>query len=149
MQNLIPINKKLRYRARRLALQAMYQWYFTADAVDKIVASLEEGGRDNRGKFDNEYFLDLLTGIIEHIQDIDNNMQPILDRPAQELNPVELAILRVAVYELCYRPDVPYRVVIDQALELAKEFGSQEGHKYVNAVLDKLARKVRALELPA
>jgi len=96
---------------------------------------------------DLAYFQSLVKGTLNNIHEIDADITPTLDRDIKDLNPVELAILRISTYELAHQPDVPYRVVINEALELAKSFGAEQGHKYVNAVLDKLAIQLRPSEI--
>lgn len=133
-----------RRKARSLALQAIYQWQFTSDPVSAIEAHFIP--EINPKKTDQEYFRDLLRGVIANATAIDEKVSPFLDRKISELNPVELAVLRLAIYELLYRLDVPYKVVINEALELTKIYGSVEGHKYVNGVLDKAAQQFRKAE---
>ena len=135
----------MRRRARRLALQAVYQWQLTANSIDGIIEQFHEN--INPKKIDVEYFTNLINGVILHINNIDNELAPCLDRAIAEVNPVELAILRIAVYELIYQLNVPYKVIINEALELAKIFGAVAGFKYVNGVLDKAARNIRKNEI--
>jgi transcription antitermination protein NusB len=132
---------KQRKAARRAAVQAIYRWQVTASAVGDIVAEFQQDSEINLG--DELYFQQLITGAIEKNTKIDAAIRPRLDRSLASLNPVELAVLRMAVYELMHCIDVPYKVVINEALDIAKEFGSQDGHKYINAVLDKLAPELR------
>jgi N utilization substance protein B len=135
--------------ARRLALQALYQWQLTALPVHEIEAQFVANTHTTFDKVDMPYFLELLRSIPPQIEILDAQMQPILDRPLQDLNVVELTILRIGSYELAHRLEIPYRVVIDEALRLAKTFGTVEGFKYVNAILDKLAKKLRKIEIEA
>lgn len=130
-----------RRKARRLALQAVYQWQFTKNSIDEIDAQFREDCNPN--KVDIPYFSELLSGVINNITNIDDQMRPFLDRDIKDINPVELAILRIAIYELVYRSDIPYKVIINEALESAKAFGAEEGFKYINGVLDKVAKKAR------
>lgn len=134
-----------RRKARSLALQAIYQWQLTADSSSEI--KLQFLDKLNSKKIDAEYFNYLLDGVIKNIAAIGAEISPFLDRKIDELDMVELAILRLATYELMERLDVPYKVVINEALELAKDFGSIEGYKYVNGILDKAARKLRLQEV--
>lgn len=134
-----------RTRTRRVAVQALYQWQLTGLSVADIQRQFEED-RDLSG-VDVAYFLELLQETTARIDELDDHLTPVLDRPLEAVDPVERAILRVGTYELCHRPDVPYRVVINEAIGLAKTFGAEDGHKYVNSVLDRIARKVRAPEL--
>jgi N utilization substance protein B len=127
--------------ARRLALQAIYQWQLSGDStVDIENQFIDSQSFDN---VDAPYFLDLLHQIPKCVELLDQQMSTILDRRITELNPIELAILRIGVYEIVYCPSVPYKVIIDEALRLAKTFGAAEGFKYVNAVLDKIAKNLR------
>lgn len=141
MKNLI----KLRHKARCLALQGLYQTQFTEhDAATIIEHSLENLDLD---KIDFPYFQELVSGVIQQREKIDDTIQPFLDRKISDLNPVELAVLRLSTYELLHRLDVPYRVVINEAVEIAKKYGSVQGYKYVNGVLDKLAPLLRKSEI--
>ena len=97
-------------------------------------------------KVDILYFRDVLRGVHREQAELDKLIEPFLDRPLQEVDPVELAICRVGAYELRHRLDVPYKVVINEGIELAKKFGGTEGHKFVNSVLDKLGRRLRLAE---
>ena len=130
------MNRNARHKARRFALQAVYQWQVTGAVFTEIEQEFFEFNDIN--KFDVDYFRDLLRGVIEGQLRIEMQMKPALDRPITDLNPVECAVLRIAIYELLYRPDVPYKVSINEALELTKTFGSTDGFKYVNGVLDKI-----------
>lgn len=130
----------MRHRARKLAVQAIYQWQLAATPWSELEKSFFTAV--NIKKIDLEYLRFLLFNVINHVNDIDAMIIPILDRSLDDLNPVELAILRLAVCELLYQKDVPYKVVINEALELEKVFGSTDGFKYVNAILDKIRTKV-------
>jgi N utilization substance protein B len=134
-----------RHKARSLVLQAIFQWQFAANSVSDIHAQYL--AELNPKKVDAKYFKDLLYGTVKNVEAIDEVMTPFLDRKIKELNQVERAVLRLAIYELMYRPDVPYKVIINEALELAKKFGSIEGYKYVNGVLDKIAHSSQIMEL--
>ena len=130
-----------RHNARRYALQGLYQWYFgQIKPVELIDQFLEENDLTD---VDLIYFKDLVMGTIQHVALIDKLMISHLDRKMSALNPVELSALRLAIYELLHRKDVPYKVVINEALELVKEFGAEEGHRYVNAILDVLVPELR------
>lgn len=130
-----------RHKARRYALQALYQWVFGQTQEGALIKQfLEETDVLDSDLF---YFKDLVTGTIQYVTIIDELIATHLDRDITVLNPVELVVLRLSTYELLYRKDVPYKVVIDEALELVKEFGAQEGYKYVNAVLDVLSNQIR------
>lgn len=134
-----------RRNAREYALQAMYQWQMTDTPLHEL--ELQFLTREIRKKTDVPYFKELMHAIPKECDALDQVMKPFLSRPINEIDPVELAILRVATYELEKRPDIPYRVVINEALELTKRFGSIEGFKFVNGVLDQVARLSRQLEV--
>lgn len=133
-----------RRKARRLALQALYQWQIADTRVAEIELQFRED--NDLTKVDAAYFSELLHGVPSALSEIDAVLAPVLDRPLAEVDPIERALLRLATYEFLRRPDVPYRVVINEALELAKTFGAEEGFKYVNGVLDKVARTTRSAE---
>lgn len=134
-----------RSRARHYAVQALYQWQLAGQDVGDIVAQFLTG--PEAAKFDTDYFRDLLRGVTTHAAELDGHLSPHVDRPIGQIDPVERAILRLGAYELRHRVEVPYRVVINEAIELAKTFGAEQGHKYVNAVLDRLAPLLRAAEM--
>lgn len=131
--------------ARSLAMQALYQWHMAGQSLNEIEAQFRVDN-DFAG-VDGAYFHELLTGVARNKTEVDGHIVPHLDRPLEELDPVELAILRLSTYELSYRVDVPYRVVINEGIELAKTYGATDGHKFVNGVLDKLAPALRAAEV--
>ena len=126
-----------RRKARRFALQALYQWQVSGSGLGDIEAEFRTD--NDMSKVDDEYFHDILHGVPKEKSVLDEKIQPFLDRRIDELTPVELAILRLGAFEMCHRIDVPYKVVINEAIELAKTFGATDGHKYDNGVLDKLA----------
>lgn len=130
-----------------MAVQAIYQWQIAGQPVPDIVAQFltEHAGR----KVDTDYFRGLVEGVTANSQRIDEGLGEFLDRAIERVDPVERAILRVAGFELLEHPEVPYRVVINEAVELAKVFGAEQGHRYVNGVLDKAARRLRPLEMAA
>src|SRR5690606_6150928 len=131
--------------ARSLAMQALYQWHMAGQSLNEIEAQFRVDN-DFAG-VDGAYFHELLTGVARNKTEVDGHIEPHLDRPLEELDPVELAILRLSTYELSYRVDVPYRVVINEGIELAKTYGATDGHKFVNGVLDKLAPTLRTAEV--
>jgi transcription antitermination protein NusB len=136
-----------RRQARRYAVQAIYSWQINQIAPQQIeLHMLEE--QDFKG-CDTAYFQQLLRGVVEHRDALDDLLKPTIHLKLEEIDPVELAILRMAAYEMKERLDVPYKVVINEALEQAKTFGATDGHKFVNGVLDKLARVLRATEVAA
>lgn len=133
-----------RHNARRYAVQALYQWQLAGNTTIEIESEFTKYHITEQT--DLEYFKELLHNIPKQQPEIDQAMQPFLTRSQQDIDPVELAILRLAIYELLKRPDVPYRVIINEALELTKQFGSVEGFKFVNGVLDKVASVTRPHE---
>ncbi|MDH5831287.1 transcription antitermination factor NusB [Luteimonas sp. M1R5S18] len=136
-----------RTRSRRRALQAVYAMQLSGvDASNAIAQFAHEQAHEVA---DLAYFEDLVRGVGSHRKALDAALQPFLDRPVDEVDPIERAMLRIAAYELQHRPDVPYRVVIDEALKTVKRFGSEHGHTYVNGVLDHAAAQWRAPEVQA
>jgi N utilization substance protein B len=136
--------KTPRRRARELAMQGLYQWQITRGEVAAIELQLHE--MDGFGKCDREHFDALLHGAIAEAAALDALLARHLDRPAAQLSPIEHAVLWIGAYELRHAIEVPYRVVINEAVELAKTFGGTDGHKYVNGVLDRLAAELRPAE---
>ena len=137
--------KSARRRSREFAVQGLYQWQLNATDPTLIADDLQRTKGFEQA--DEKHFRELLYGAIEHAEDLRARLQPCLDRPVKELSPVEHAILLVGVYELVHHVEVPYRVVINECVELAKTFGGTDGFKYVNGVLDKLAAGTRAAEV--
>lgn len=134
-----------RRRARKLAVQSLYQWAMSQTPVEEIETQFME--REDLAEVDVEYYHDLIHGVKDQLEKLDALFTPSLDRSISELTLVELCVLRLAVYELVNRLDVPYRVVINEALELTKIFGTVEGFKYVNGVLDQVAKGIRSSEM--
>ena len=133
-------------RARKLALQALYQWLMSGSELSEIDAQFRVV--NNMDKVDVDYFVRLLYGIPEHIETLEASFAPFLvDREVNSLNPIELTVLRIGSFELLHCPEVPYKVVLDESISLTKEFGSQDGYRYVNGVLNNLARQVRSIEI--
>jgi N utilization substance protein B len=133
--------------ARRAAVQAIYQWQITGMNPAEIERQFfEEHGI---GGGDPDTFKALLHGIPEHVGRIDAALGEYLDRPIGEVDPVERAILRIGAFELLFRPQLPYRVVLNEAIKFAKEFGAEQGYRYVNGILDRVARQHRAAEIGA
>ncbi len=130
-------NARERRKARELAVQAIYQWQLADEAPLEIEVQFHQN--NNMGKVDAEYFAKILRGVTQSTPDIDAKILIAANRPLTELNPVELAVLRMAVYEFLFEQEVPYKVVINEALEMAKKFGAIEGYKFVNGVLDNIA----------
>lgn len=132
--------------ARRLTVQAVYQWILNQTAPETLMKEFREMP-DGFGRADPEYFGELLRGIVAEAATLTTQIVPHLDRPLNQLDPVEYAVLLMAVYELNNKLEVPYRVVVNEAVNLAKVFGAEDGYKFVNGVLDKIARQVRAVEI--
>lgn len=141
------MSKGNRHKAREAAVQALYQWQLTeqppSEIEDHFILDHE------MSDVDMEHFDHLLRGIPLHLHELDDHLSPHLDRDIEDVDPVERAILRVGVYEFEFHPEIPYKVILDEGVELAKTFGAEHGHKYVNAVLDKVAAKLRAAEIKA
>ncbi len=136
---------KARRLAREFAVQAAYSWQMSKNPVEQI--ELHTVTSNDMKKVDAEYFLELLRAVVKDCAELDKKIKPYLGRLPEELDPVEKAILRIATYELVSRIDVPYKVVINEAIELAKSFGAEESHKFVNGVLDKAIKTLRKDEL--
>ncbi len=136
--------KSARRRSRELALQGLYAWQLSKESAAELRTQLADA--EDFDKADAAYFERLLRGTIEQAAEIEGELAPALDRPVAQLSPVERAILLLAAFELRSSPDVPYRVVINEAVELAKAFGGTDGHKYVNGVLDRVAKILRPSE---
>ena len=130
-----------RHLARRCVVQALYQWQMTGQRPDQIIGTFI--GNENLTGRHRDWFLSLVDSIPVYIDDIDALIEPHLDRSRERVDPIEQAILRLGTYELRFDPAVPTNVVIDEAIDLAKTFGSEHGYRYVNGVLDKVARSLR------
>jgi transcription antitermination protein NusB len=135
---------KSRRTSRELALKGIYRKFLNDMPVPQLVRDLRDDPDFERA--DEEYFEQLLQGVIVHIPELDDRLAQFVDRGIPELSPIEHAILCIAAYELIYDPSIPYRVAINEGVELAKRFGGTDGHKYVNGVLDKLAAEARPAE---
>lgn len=138
------MNRIARHQARFYALQALYAWVLSGNSIHDIEAYFL--ANHDFKKTDVAYFQELLSGVTSHIDELDQYMLPYLDRPLEELNPIELCSLRMAIFELVYRKDIPFRVIINEAIELNKKFGSTDGFKYINGILDQVAKKLRTEE---
>ncbi len=134
-----------RHKAREAALQVLYQWQLTEQLPNEEQFILDHQLDD----VDLEYFHHLVSEVPLHLHELDDHLIPHLDREVDEVDLVERAILRLGAYELEFQPQVPYKVVLDEAVELARTFGAEHGHKFVNAVLDKVALKLRTAEVQA
>ena len=133
-----------RTRARRYGMQALYQWDLSGLDMAEIQRQFFEV--EDFTNADGGYFIELLNGVKTRIERIDTHISESIDRPIEQLDPVERAILRIACYELLFRHDIPYRVSINEAIMLARKFGAEQGHAYINGVLDSMARKIRPAE---
>jgi N utilization substance protein B len=140
-------SSRKRSLTRRLVMQALYQWQLTGQSFAELrnQFATDEAWPD----IEPEYFVELLQGITEHVDELDGVVGQWLDRPVGQLDPIEHAVLLIGAHELKYNLEVPYRVVLNECVELAKKFGATEGHKFVNAVLDRAARTLRAAEQAA
>jgi N utilization substance protein B len=139
--------KSNRRRSREFALQGLYQWQLAG--TDPLTIAAQLGEDEDFGKIDTEYFTRLLDGATAGAAEMEQIITPLLDRAYKSLSPVERGILLLAGYEFRHCPEVPYRVIINEAIELAKSFGGTDGHKYVNGVLDKMAMQLRTPEVQA
>lgn len=135
---------RARSLARKLAMQALYQWQLTQQSAAEIKQQYLES-EDSAG-VDEDHFVELVTQAIARHEEITSALKTFVDRPLEQLDPVEAAILMVGMYELQQRLDIPYRVVINEGVDLCKRFGATDAHKYINAVLDRAAREIRAAE---
>jgi len=138
------VKPSARRLARELAVQALYSWQMSGNDIAQVELHLATS--NDMKKVDTEYFQTLFRGVVKQLGDLDTAIKPYLGRLPEEIDPIEKAILRIATFELVERIDVPYRVVINEAIELAKSFGAEESHKFINGVLDKAIRKLRQHE---
>ena len=141
------IDPVARSRARRRALQAIYAWQMSGGTTQQVIAQFAH--EQAHEVADLEYFEDLVRGVIQHTAQLDAALAPFVDREMARVDQIERAALRIAAYELLHRPDIPYRVVINEAIDSTKRFGSEHGHTYVNGVLDKAAAEWRTAEFNA
>ncbi len=128
-------------------MQALYQWQLAGQNPKDILGEFLESEESARA--DRDYFRELLLQVTEHCEALDKRLEVYMDRGMSTVDPVERAILRIAAYELESRPDVPYRVAVNEAVELAKKYGAEQSHRFVNGVLDKLAHELRTVEVEA
>ena len=134
-----------RRKARHYGLQALYQWTLSGASPSDIVAEFRV---DNDFRHtDGEYFSAVVNGVVDDVDGLESLFEPALDRTLDELDPIERNLLRLGTFELRDRIDVPYKVVISEAVALAKKFGATDSHRYINGVLDKVARELRQIEL--
>ena len=136
-----------RQAARRLAMQALYAWQLAGQDLSELLQQFQQD--PDYSKTDKDYFATLVRGVVTNLDKLDAHLQPQLDRPLARIDPVELSILRLATFELEQQLDVPYKVVLNEAVSLTKKFGAMDAHKFVNGVLDKLVPTFRQLELSA
>ena len=139
------IDPAARSRARRRALQALYAWQLSDSPIDKVIEQFRN--EQDMEVADLEYFEALVRGVAKHAAELDEVLSRYIDRSMAQVDPIERAVLRIAGFELAHRPDVPYRVVINEAIETTKRFGAEHGHTYVNGVLDRAAAEWRAREI--
>ena len=139
--------KNSRHRAREFALQVLYQWQLAKTDPATIRAQIAEG--DDFGKCDTRLFERMWTGVTTQFDALVSAFAPHCERAAAQLSPIERGVLVIGAWELLHQPEVPYRVAINEAVELAKSYGGTDGHKFVNGVLDKLAAQARAPEISA
>jgi len=135
---------RARKQSRKAAVQALYQWQMTAQDLNDIERQFVEENANS--KMDFEYFTQILHQVPSQVSELDGLIKPYVDRTMDEINPVELAILRLGAFELRQCLDVPFRVVINEGVELTKKFGADKSHKFVNSVLDKLSKQLRQAE---
>ena len=139
------IDPAARSRARRRALQAIYAWQMSGQPIAKVIEQFRD--EQDMEIADLTYFEDLVRGIDKHHEQLDTELRRFLDREIAQVDPIERGVLRIAAYEMLHRPDIPYRVVINEAIETTKRFGADHGHTYINGVLDKAAATWRAAEV--
>ncbi len=136
-----------RHLSRRAAVQALYQWDMTQQSrleIEKYFLSDE-----SLKKSDTEYFHELIREIPRLVEELDTNLSPYIDRSLTLVDPVERAVLRLAAYEMLHHPEIPYRVVLNEAIELSRTFGSDNGYRFVNGILDKMGAEIRSVEAAA
>ena len=139
-----PRTSQNRRKSRELVLKAVYRGMINASALKQIIADAKED--PEYGKADEAYFRHLLEGVTSKVEELDSQVSAFIDRKIEELSPVEHAILRISSFELMFDSTIPYRVAINEGVELAKLYGGADGHKYINGVLDKVAAAVRPQE---
>ncbi|RTZ59489.1 MAG: transcription antitermination factor NusB [Gammaproteobacteria bacterium] len=136
--------KGQRHKARKVAVQALYQWDMTGQGANEILSSIPSP--EKLGEAEQEYIDAIVSEIPRRVDEIDSQFKPHIVRAVGSLDPVEKAILRIATWELMFRPEIPWRVVIDEAIELSKTFGSDQSYRFINGVLDKVAHETRKAE---
>jgi len=138
---------KARGKSRRLAMQAIYQWQMTGDSITDIKQQFFDD--NNMSKLDPDFFSEMVSGVASSISELDPLLEKNMARSVESVDPIERATLRLATYEFINRFDVPYRVVLNEAVSITKEFCAENSHAFVNAVLDKVAKEIRHLEVKA
>ncbi len=138
---------KARGKSRRLAMQAIYQWQMTGDNISDIKQQFFD--ENNMAKLDSAFFSEMVSGVASSISELDPLLEKYMSRSVESVDPVERSILRLATYEFINRLDIPYRVVLNEAVNISKEFCSEKSHTFVNAVLDKVAKEIRHIETQA
>lgn len=138
-----PFNRYARIRSRRSAVQALYQWSMSSASIETVIDEFIQQPKALK-RIDTAYFKKLLLGIAAQRSALDKQLLPLLDRKLEALEPVERAILHIGLYELNNHTEIPHRVILNEAIELAKMFGAAESHKYINGVLDQVLKASRA-----
>ncbi|PCI08266.1 MAG: transcription antitermination factor NusB [Gammaproteobacteria bacterium] len=138
---------RARGKSRRLAMQAIYQWQMTGDSITEIKQQFFDD--NNMSKLDSAFFSEVVSGVASTISELDPFLEKNMSRSVESVDPVERSILRLATYEFINRFDVPYRVVLNEAVKITKEYCSENSHTFVNAVLDKVAKEIRHIEVHA
>ncbi len=141
-------SKQARVKARRNAVQALYQWHITGADINDVINEFKQD-RSEIKKADFKYFVELLRGVRKQGSEVESNYIGFLDRGLDEIDPVERSVLELGVYELLYHPELPWRIIINEYVELAKMFGAEDSHKYVNSIMDKAAQTIRVIEIQA
>ncbi len=136
-----------RSRSRRAAVQALYQWSISAQPASEIITQFHEEGILEDA--DSQLFEKIVSGLINEVVAVDQSISPHLSRKIEQVDPVEKALLRLGCYELLFMPETPYRVVLNEYINLSKTFGSAKSHQFINAALDRVARESRTVEIAA
>lgn len=139
-ENKKPAKPNKRHKTRSYAMQAIFQWHFSDESVEVLMQEFIRDHLREENNVDVDFFRTLVFGTLKNCETIDESVTPFLDRAISALNPVELSVLRLALYELQFHPEVPPSVVINEAIELAKEFGATDGYKFVNGVLNSVVK---------
>ena len=141
-----PFSRNARTRSRRLAVQALYQWGMLSISIEQVLEQFLSN-QEQLKTIDSKYFKTIVLGAAQYIEQIDQQITPLIDRELSGLDPVEHAILRIGFYELIYHPTLPYKIVLNESIELAKYFGAEQSYKYINGVLEKAAKIHRTTEI--